>query len=100
MIYCNCTYETQEFNAVVTVKKINVKKDVVVFYHNSNELVGIYSAWVGAKGRLLKKGDRIRIHVCNWGHGEWNPAWSCEGESSVWRLVDKGKKMIKKGEKK
>lgn len=94
---CISTTRKDEFLVVAIVKKVNVKKDEITFLHRGMERTGLYSAWVGAKKRLLKKGDRIRLHICDWGHGEWNPAWSCEGEASVWRLVEKGKKIIKKG---
>lgn len=95
---CECTTQKREFVVVVTVQRVNAKKDIITFLHHGVERTGLYSAWVGAKKRILKKGDRIRIHVCDWGHEIWNPAWSCDGEASIWRLVEKGEEILKRGE--
>ena len=95
---CIPTTRKREFVVVATIKSKNIKKDTITFAYKEGEKTGIYSAWVGAKERLLKKGDRLRLHVCDWGHGEWNPAWS-GGAPSIWELQDLGKEMIKKSRK-
>lgn len=95
---CVSTTRKDEFVVVATVKKVSVKKDEITFLHRGTKKNGLYSAWVGAKGRLLKKGDRIRINICDWGHEEWNPGWS-GGTPSVWEFQSLGKEMIKKARK-
>lgn len=81
IISCSCVCRRREMDVEIKVKKVISTKDVIIFNCDDEEKSGSYSAWVGAMKRILKKGEKLQLHVCDWGHGEWNPCWIEEFES-------------------
>lgn len=94
---CETAFSWVEFEIPVKIRKINVRKDGICFDSEQGRRSGSFSAWVGYLGRIPKKGEWLKLRVCNWGFKTWNPGWMGEegGYESNVAYQERGSEILK-----